>query len=734
MRKKFENLRDGFLEDLNSHTDSLTEKIKSNIGIKHNKKVKEPSWFSKNKKPVIWTLSAVMTCLLVVITVFSVITYKNTPVYKEMIASNFQNVRKLSRKELAGDVENEIIDKIGIIHLPGVECYAAPSEEILITVKIDNPKSFEILSFTLNNYKYQSFEFVEGSNSSEIIVKFKVGSVSGIEEITIDAIKYVDGESIRDVRFEGEKTIKIGVTYQNVPNVSDISEIMNLTDYGINVEVKDEDDIIDPNTGINIYLFDTENLLSVEKLNIGRTLIPYSNLRLGSEYTYIIVGVFDLLDGEGKKANILYRKTFITDEGYNFGDITTDYDSAHINLMRTLKFNGNLTKVELYNGDSLVDTVKPNELEAKADTFVPVFNNLLSNTTYECVATYEYSIVENGVDTLVSKEIRTTVKTEERPTPTVSVKDAEPTKDGLVFDYDIMDTTTVGKIVKLEVYKLNDQVEVLVDTHKFDEDIRKLTNLLSNNTYKFYATYKYDLLDGTGEKFLTVEYTFTTLPKEAPVVSYKDIVLGKRDVSFNYDFNDIDSVGTVLNIQIIKNDEVVETIEDLSNKIIDKSFEFKGLLSNNDYVLRVNYQYDLNDGDDIHVEYFDETIHTIPLEKGYVIVTTAVAFGTSIFASFQTTDSDLTIKSVKVELYKGDTLVVTSAQIDNIKPVKDEKGNEITGVTKGDLVFKNIESGNYTIVVVYEYDLNDGTGIHLVDKNYIPDIDEETNKCGVTVE
>ena len=153
MRNKFDKLRDDFLRDLSNVTDNKLEENKGIVKIKRNKVVKAPSWFKVNKKPIIWGLSAVMTCLIVVITIISVINYKNIPVYREMVASNFQTVHHLSgtKKKLAGESEDEIIDKIGIIHLPGISCYAQPKEEILVTIKVDNPKSFEILSFTLNN-------------------------------------------------------------------------------------------------------------------------------------------------------------------------------------------------------------------------------------------------------------------------------------------------------------------------------------------------------------------------------------------------------------------------------------------------------------------------------------------------------------------------------------------------------------------------------------------------------
>ena len=51
--------------------------------------------------------------------------------------------------------------------------------------------------------------FEAGSDLETLILKYNVGEKEGIRQYTIDAIKYVDGEYIKDVRMEGERT---GVT------------------------------------------------------------------------------------------------------------------------------------------------------------------------------------------------------------------------------------------------------------------------------------------------------------------------------------------------------------------------------------------------------------------------------------------------------------------------------------------------------------------------------------------
>ncbi len=93
--------------------------------------------------------------------------------------------------------------------------YALTNEDLYIYVHLSNPDGFEILSFTLNGIKYSSYMFEEGSDMETLILKYNVGDVEGLQQYTIDAIKYVDGEKIKDVRMEGDQTIEVFVNSDN---------------------------------------------------------------------------------------------------------------------------------------------------------------------------------------------------------------------------------------------------------------------------------------------------------------------------------------------------------------------------------------------------------------------------------------------------------------------------------------------------------------------------------------
>lgn len=599
MDKNLKKFKDSYLEELVSDQD-VKEQVKNKIGVRPVEYPEENTFIKRHKRPIIFGSSALGLVVVILVTIFSVISYRNTPAYQGMFANN-EGEARLSlhgHKDGFENMTDDIEDQIGVVVDDRIICYADPGEEIIITVQIENPKFFEILSFTLNGRLYQSYEFQDGSDSTQIKVKFTTQDTSGIQQITIDAIKYVDDTTIKNARFEGERTIQVGVTYQNVPAVSSPNEISNTTSFGLSFVVTDPDNLIDIETGLKIYLFDSEKLIQTTSLRLGMNVVPYSNLRLGSDYAYIIVGVFDLLDGEGKKAYVLHQNAFTTEEGFAYKDVTTTYDSIEINYESVDGFDGELNKLDLYLKDELVSTIDPSVEGAEFK-----FTNLKSNMEYVIKTSYKYTIVENEQEVEVIKDIEYTIKTMERPIPEVEFVEKEITKDSIEFEYNIQDTTTVGKITKIEMYN-NDQLVT-----SFDQDVRLFTNLLSDNDYKFVVTYEYDLLDDTGTKTLTQEHTFHTLAKTVPTAKFTGAVGSYGSIYGFIRVEDIDSIIEILAIEIYNGDELVQSLDKIDNYIEvngkpgvhDGDIVFTGLEEGIEYTLVIKYQYDLHDGKGMNI-------------------------------------------------------------------------------------------------------------------------------------
>jgi len=151
---------------------------------------------------------------------------KQVPIYQGMTVSNEAPVVEMAtRVNYSMPLFGAIGARFGTSSIPGTSTtpkpdkvtpeisggpyYAQPNEDIYIHVHISNPDGFEILSFTLNGVKYSSYMFEAGSDLETLILKYNVGEEEGVQQYTIDAIKYVDGEDIKDVRMEGDRTIEV---------------------------------------------------------------------------------------------------------------------------------------------------------------------------------------------------------------------------------------------------------------------------------------------------------------------------------------------------------------------------------------------------------------------------------------------------------------------------------------------------------------------------------------------
>ncbi|MBQ2876261.1 MAG: hypothetical protein IJE25_04575 [Clostridia bacterium] len=191
--------------------------------------------------------------------------------------------------------------------------YVKPGEDIYITVKIDNPKNYEILSFTLNGKKYSSYMFEDGSDMENLVLKVNVGEVSGLISYTIDAIKYVDGEKIKDVRMEGDRTVKIGVYNEDQPTAS--LSALSVKD-GVakcTLSVSDPEGLIS-SVGGKIYavVYDGERVSGSREISLGDKEVTFEGLEDGAEYTIAAIAVFDAYDGQGKVPHVLCSEAFMT--------------------------------------------------------------------------------------------------------------------------------------------------------------------------------------------------------------------------------------------------------------------------------------------------------------------------------------------------------------------------------------------------------------------------------------
>ncbi len=237
--------------------------------------------------------------------------------------------------------------------------YARSMEDIYITVHITNPDQFEILSFTLNGVKYQSYMFEPGSDSETLILKVNVGDAEDFAEYTIDAIKYVDGTEIKDVIMNGEKTVKVAIYPEEQPT-AEISDIVcNPFDASLTVNVTDPLSLIKDSEGsVSALLYDGEEIIRKQSLSVGEaTHLVYDDLDMGKSYVLRIVAYYDAIDGEGFSAHILQEITVETKKFVDIVNVRWSYGDLLFEVAVLDEYGVSVEKTELILDGGIVISV-----------------------------------------------------------------------------------------------------------------------------------------------------------------------------------------------------------------------------------------------------------------------------------------------------------------------------------------------------------------------------------------
>ena len=662
----------------------------------------------------------------------------------------------------APSIEDKANSTLDVVGAAESIYYADKNQDIFITIRLSNPDSYEILSFTLNGKKYSNYMFENGSDMENLVLKVNVGDVGGIVEYTIDAIKYVDGTDIKDVRMDGDRTVKAGVragdqTYVNVKN-----EQKTMTSISFDAQVVDLYSLIEKSGGYaKAVLYDGVNMLTKD-INVGaKTNIVFDNLTPNTVYQYGVVALYDNLSGNGAKLNTLYKKAVYTDTIVLFKDIQIgkesiswgyEWNSAFINKQMSeislwqndekvhdvdtgatridgLKSNnkytlkatyknlqnqdetiaiefvtyakavptveianvqstqaevsfelnvtdtdnvGTIAKIELLHGDD--EPIVASDLTSRS------FENLLSNNNYTVKVTYTYDLNDGVGEQQIVKTAD--IKTKAKAFPTVEITNVQSTQTEITFELNVTDTDNVGAITKIELLHGEDAPIVVENV------ARSFDHLLSNNDYTIKVTYTYDLNDGVGERQIVKMADIKTQAKVAATVEIANVQSTQTEVSFELNVTDTDNVGTIAKIELLHGEDapIVAETSDIR--------AFENLLSNNEYVVRVTYTYDLNDGVGEHTVTKDLTITTLAKATPEISVVSPTKTQTSVGFEISETDADNIGAITKIELYNGNELVKTAENVDV---------REFT-----DLLSNN----EYAIKVTYIYDLNDGTGSH----------------------
>ena len=563
----------------------------------------------------------------------------------------------------------EAAAKEAIVAQPSSEkiYYAEKYEDIYITIHVNNPDSVEILSFTLNGKKYSSYMFEEGSNLENLVLKCNVGGVAGMTEYTIDAIKYIDGTEIKDVRMEGDRTVKVGVYTENQPIAHLSNMIAGFNDLNFIVKVDDPVSLISKEEEkLFAIIYDGERILDKKAIPTGEEVaVEFTGLSSNTVYQYAIAAAYDALDGEGERVHILAQNSFYTAEvlaldEFVLTDTTLDFSIAWAESIT----NKTLISASLWHDDAKMMDLSIDDRS---------ISGLVSGE--------KYSLVLHFYNDEVIEKLEIPFRTVKNATPALSVKVRKIGSDSVTFEIIESDSSKVGVIEKIELMKKNGE-SIFAD----DLDSRVFEDLAPNSPYMIRITYTYDLKDGNGPITITRNASFTTSKKTAPSVSVSHRSAGYDWIEFTLDVSDPDGIYEISKIELLHGNDAPVVSDNLNSRI------FTGLVPGNTYTVQVYYTYDLGEGDPP----VSKTASTVMFTRPYI--------KPSLKLSIQ--DRDLT--SVNFNLtYTDDDSV---GQIDSIELLLD---GEVVQSTEDITVrgFAGLEPcGMYTIKVWYSYDLKDGLG------------------------
>ena len=510
-------------------------------------------------------------------------------------------------------LENDIEDivTIDVKTDDEVKYYVQPNETFIIQVHISNPYDYEIQSFTLNGKKYANYMFKEGSTMELLLLETTAPSSSGYIEYSIDAIKYIDGTEIKDVDMSnGNKSIKAGVAFTKTPKAQIISQNITATSISIDLNIIDDNSLIGSNE-LSVYLSDGQQVLSKKELKIGDNTITFDNLVMSTTYEYGVITAYDLIDGRDVHSEWLLTNKFTTLGAFNFSNVKTDKTSLIFEINR-------IGEVGVINSISLYDA-NTNELVKAGDASTRLFENLLSNHTYNLYADFTYTINGNEISDYVCVK---SIKTEAKVKPTLTFDSVTSDKTSVGYTVSTTDTDGILNVTKVELLKNSDSVKDNGTTLSgtFNE-------LLSNNEYTVRVSYTYDLNDGQGAIADSVSKSIKTEAKVKPTLTFDSVTVTDISISESYDVNDPDNLGNIDLVKLLKNDIVLET--NISNLI-----NFTNLDYYTEYKVIIEYSYNLNDGKGIINDSCERSYKTSPhlvFNSCKIINTSAVSDGETIY-------------------------------------------------------------------------------------------------------
>lgn len=542
-----------------------------------------------------------------------------------------------------------------------VDHYANPNEEFYLHVLLENDESYEIMSISIDNIKYQSYQFQDNSTSEEIIIRMLAPSTPGPYTYRITGIKYVYESSILDVDLDNATpVIKLGVTDTLRPQIV-FKELS--TDSGILIVDYLIDDQLYLNATYRFILFLDGEIVDYLDTNELRSTIYFDELEVGKVYQFAVICYADFFDGNGVSSYLMYEEEIRAYSEVSLVNFVTyptyiTYEIKEDNVVTNLMVS--------CNGQDVTNT--------------SVVSNLVPNTEYTFILSY----VTSSTNELV--EIKYVLITPSYEEPSLLYFNVDVNKTSISYQVNILDVDSIVSNFNVSLY---DAKGTLIET-KVDVE-GTFNSLLSDTIYEIRLSYDYKL-DETEIKNYSENKYVSTLAKTKPIVS-PIFRTGSNEIYCYYDIYDPDN--TILEIDIFYEDS-----GSYATYLEDDDFTFKNLEPNKTYNIFYVVYYQDNSSSDLTREVYKYEVDTISATFQLVSNIDEI-FTTScrLRCYFKQSNNSAIINSI--ELYGPNNTLIKVYQSDEI-------GVEYNYYT---LYFEDLTPNTqYLYVINYSYNNYDGQG------------------------
>jgi len=331
------------------------------------------------------------------------------------------------------------------------------------------------------------------------------------------------------------------------------------------------------------------------------------------------------------------------------------------------------------------------------------FTGLLSDIDYTVQIVVDYDL--NDGTAVKTGELLDTLAltTDLKVIPTATLSNKTTTASSITFDVNVVDSTSsITGNLKAVLYKDGVATASEIVLIVGDNLGKSFSGLVSSGSYEVKIVTDYDINDGSGEKAAEelANYVTHTTVLVAPTAVISDVTITKDAITFDVNVVDDDNTSTGNTVAVLYKGGVATASEIILSDGINDNQSFTGLLSNNDYEVKIITDYNLLDGAGSHAEEVldNEAFTTIAYSLPTTVVDDLTITVDTIEFKFNYDDVDSVLSSGTLKA----SLWVAGVKISEKGIATDTISFDISSM---------IADFDFTVKITGDYNVHDGAGL-----------------------